>query len=306
MQTRIRELQREPASRSSIDADGDDGLLRLTFECSPTAILVFDKDGTLRLLNPTAERLFNRPSDQIIGQKIRLPIQVGEPKEVDISRPGKDTGIAEIRSNETIWQGETLYVSTLQDVTELVRLREELRALTFVDDLLGLFNRRGFFLLAQQQLKLANRTQKGFYLLFVNLDNLRSVNETSGNQAGDKLLLKAASILKNTFRKSDIIARFGEETFAILAIEAQSGSDDVMTTHLLSSIEKYNAKASPGRKLKVSTGVAYYDPGNPCSIDELIGHADMLLSGHKHGKQKSALLSYIEKNKCSQGFSGGA
>jgi len=306
METKIRELQKEPSNRPSIKADEGEELLRLTFECSPTAILVSDGEGTLRLLNRTAERFFNRPSEQIIGRKIRLPIHVGEPREVSISRPGKDTGIAEIRSIETKWQGETLYISSLQDVTELVRLREELRALTFIDDLVGLCNRRGFFLLAQQQLKLANRTKKGFCLLLVNLDNFKSVSETSGNQVGNRLLVKTVSILKDTFRKSDIIARFGEETFAILAIEAQSGNADVMATYLLNKVEKYNAKASPGRTLLISMGVACYDPERPCSIDELIGYADMLLSGQKRGKPKSALLRYIEKNNCAQGHPGGA
>jgi diguanylate cyclase (GGDEF)-like protein len=296
MEHKAGQHQEKSAHRTLLDAEEGNELFRLIFEGSADAIFVLDREGTVRLLNSGAERLLGRPAKQVMGHKFGLPFRIDEPKEVTISRPGKDTGIAEIRSIEVELHGETFYITSLRDVTEMVRLREELRALALVDELVGLCNRRGFFVLAQQQLKLASRAKNWLFLLLVNLDNLKRVQDTFGQQASDRLLVDAAAILKDTFRKSDIIARVSEETFAILAIETQHDGATIMATRLRKNIEEYNAKVGPDRALLASMGIANYEPEHPCSLDELMGNADLLLYGQKRGRQKSALLWYTEKS----------
>jgi diguanylate cyclase (GGDEF)-like protein len=296
MNTKTGELPERISSQLSLDIEERERLFHSIFEFSADAILVSDSDGIIRLVNRNAEHLLNLPSEQILGGKMQLPITSNQSKEISVLRPGKDTGIVEIHTAEIELNNRILHVSMLHDITEIVRLREELRALTFVDDLVDLCNRRGFFILAQQQLKLANRTKKGLYLFLINVDNFKQVNETHGQQAAGILIVQAAQILKDTFRKSDIIARVSEETFAVLAIEAQSGSTDVIGKHLQANLEKYNATVSPEHALLASMGTAYYDPEHPCSIDTLFGYADMLLYRQKSGIRKSALLWYLEQD----------
>ena len=296
MNTKTGELPERISSQLSLDIEERENLFHSIFEFSADAILVSDSDGIIRLLNRNAEHLLNLPSEQILGGKMQLPITSNQSKEISVLRPGKDTGIVEVHTAEIELNNKILYVSMLHDITEIVRLREELRALTFVDDLVDLCNRRGFFILAQQQLKLANRTKKGLYLFLINVDNFKQINDTHGQQAAGILIVQTAQILKDTFRKSDIIARVSEETFAVLAIEAQSGSTDVIGKHLQTNLEKYNATVSPEHALLASMGTAYYDPEHPCSIDTLFGYADMLLYRQKSGKRKSALLWYLEQD----------
>jgi diguanylate cyclase (GGDEF)-like protein len=220
--------------------------------------------------------------------------------EVTLNRPGKDSGIAEMRSVEFKLNGNAMCVSTLRDVTELVRLREELRALTVIDELLDLCNRRGFFMFAQQQIKLAKRNKKGLYLLLVSINNLAQAKSNGGEQVSGNLLIGMSRVLRDTFRKSDIIARVAEETFAILAIDVQIGGTDIMANRLAGNLEKYNIKANAEEKVMASMGSAYYNPEQPCSLDELVGYADMLLQHQQRGERQSALIWYMEQSGTAQ------
>ena len=296
MNAKTEELTEKKSTQLSLDISEKERLFHSIFEFCADAILISDSDGVIRLLNHNAERLFNLPSEKIIGGKIKLLCKTEQCKEVSILRPEKDTGIAEVHSFELKLNDMTFRVSMLHDITELVRLREELRAMTFVDDLVDLCNRRGFFTLAQQQIKLANRTKRGLYLFLINVDNVKQVSDGNGEKAADSMIVRAAQIIKDTFRKSDIVARVSKETFAVLALEAQGGSTDVIGKRLQGNLEKYNAGVSPECALLASMGTAYYDPSRPCSIDTLFGYADMLLYKQRNDKRKSALLWYLEKD----------
>ena len=269
-------------------------LLRRIFEFSADAIMVSDNEGKIRLLNRSAAHLFNLPAEKMVGQTISPKPSSSESIEVTLTRPDKDSGIAEVRSVEFKLSGNTMCVSTLRDVTELVRLREELRALSVVDELIGLCNRRGFFMFAQQQLKMANRNKKGLYLLLMGVDNLAQAKNNGDEQSANRLLIRMSKILRDTFRKSDIIARISEETFAVLAIEAQIGGTDAMAGRLAGNLEKYNIQAAVEDRLMASMGSAYYNPEQPCSLDELMGLADMLLQRQQRGERQSALIWYLE------------
>jgi diguanylate cyclase (GGDEF)-like protein len=272
------------------------------FNTSVDAIVLSDSEGVIKLVNPKAEQFFNLTSSEMIGRKMQFFCEINGTNEVNILRPGKDPGIAEIRCVEFKLNGsQSIYVSNFRDITEMVRLREELRALALLDDCVDLCNRRGFIMLAQQQLKLVERSKKGLYLLMVKLDNYKQVLAIQGQQASNKLLVKFAEILKDTFRKSDIIARVSDDTFAVLAIEAREDSNDVMASHLLNQLGQYNAKAGvDGCKLLASLGTAYHYPDRPCGLEELLQQAGLQIAGNKRGKQESALLWYLWQTKKAQ------
>ena len=102
-----------------------------------------------------------------------------------------------------------------QEIQERLRAEAEVRQLSMTDELTGVYNRRGFFLLANQQLKIAKRTQMSCCLLFADLDGLKKINDSLGHEIGDRILAEAAYILKQTFRDSDIVARLGGDEFVI-------------------------------------------------------------------------------------------
>jgi len=176
-------------------------------------------------------------------------------------------------------------LGTMQDITERKRMEEEIRALSITDTLTGLYNRRGLSTLAEQQLKIATRLNSEILVIFADLDGMKWINDNLGHLAGDQALIETATILKNTFRKSDIIARHGGDEFIILALGANYTSFDILIKRIQEQINSHNAQENRSFKLSVSIGTALYDPQSPCSIDELITQADKTMYKHKQDKR---------------------
>jgi diguanylate cyclase (GGDEF)-like protein len=176
------------------------------------------------------------------------------------------------------------------------KLEEELLSLSISDSLTGLHNRRGFLSLAGQQLKLSDRNKRGVRLYFADLDGLKWINDTLGHEEGDKSLIEAASVFRETFRASDIIARMGGDEFAILAIDPENSSNpEMLLGRLQSQIDRHNSQENRNYRLSISIGYALYDPASPCSLDELMARADTLMYEQKRSKkdllQQEASLS---------------
>jgi diguanylate cyclase (GGDEF)-like protein/PAS domain S-box-containing protein len=191
---------------------------------------------------------------------------------------------AEVSLN-TIELGSELFIQAIvRNVTERKLLEEELHRLSIVDELTGLFNRRGFLTLSEQQLKFAERIKKSIVLLFIDLDHMKWINDTLGHQEGDTALVEIAAILRQTFRQSDIIGRMGGDEFAVLAIDtAHEGRNTA--ARLRDALDSYNKSEARRYKLSLSVGAAHFDPENPSPLDGLIAAADKLMYEEKRTKR---------------------
>jgi diguanylate cyclase (GGDEF)-like protein len=165
-------------------------------------------------------------------------------------------------------------------------LDRELRLLALTDDLTCLYNRRGFFATATQQLKLARRNVQVLSLFFCDVDNLKKINDSFGHSEGDLALIRAADTLERTFRDSDILARLGGDEFAVLALETSSQDQQAILRRLEGSLRKSNGDEF-GYRLSLSVGVARFDPKNPVSLGELMVRADQDMYEQKRKKQKT-------------------
>lgn len=181
------------------------------------------------------------------------------------------------------------FQAVARDITERKRMEAEILALSITDQLTGLHNRRGFLSLAGQQLKLSERNKNGMLLFFADLDGLKWINDTLGHEEGDKALIEAANMLKETFRTSDIIARLGGDEYAVLAISIKETIPEVFTARLQERIDICNNQENRKYSMSISMGCTYYDPENSCSIDDLIARADKLMYEQKQ-KKKDLLL----------------
>jgi two-component system cell cycle response regulator len=169
---------------------------------------------------------------------------------------------------------------------EREEMQKKLHILSITDDLTGLYSRRGFFSLAEHQLRIAARMRKGLYLLYADIDGLKRVNDKFGHLEGDKLIVKTAEVLKDSFRNSDIIARIGGDEFVIFPVEAEEGSPETVINRLQNKIDRMNKESTQKYPISLSIGKAYYDPSNPCSIEELLHHADISMYEEKNSKTK--------------------
>jgi diguanylate cyclase (GGDEF)-like protein/PAS domain S-box-containing protein len=166
------------------------------------------------------------------------------------------------------------------------KMIKELENLSLQDPLTGIYNRRGFTTIAEEYLKLADRKKMNMFLLFVDVDNLKVINDTYGHNFGDKTLVSLVNIILNTFRKSDIKARVGGDEFAVFPIDTTSEGVSLAVDRFKNNIEAFNSKSSLPTPLSVSMGAAHYNPKHPCSVDELVNRADTLMYKDKKKKTK--------------------
>jgi diguanylate cyclase (GGDEF)-like protein len=168
---------------------------------------------------------------------------------------------------------------------EREKAEEEVLVLSITDQLTSLHNRRGFLPLAEQQLKLSDRTNRGLVIFFADLDGMKWINDTLGHKEGDNALMEVATVLKETFRSSDIIARMGGDEFAVLAIDIAEGNAEIQMARLQDRIDVYNGRENRQYMLSLSVGYSQYDPDNPCSIDDLMAQADKRMYEQKRSKK---------------------
>lgn len=257
---------------------------RTLLERNADAMVVVDREGTVRYVNPAAEAFFGRRAKELLGSAFDFPVVPGEAREVSIVHRDGETLVAEMRVAITSWEEKSAYLASLRDVTENVRLREKLRDLSLTDELTGLYNRRGFLTLAQQRLSVTASAKGEAILLFVDLDHMKWINDTLGHHEGDRAIIEASDILKETFRETDIIGRIGGDEFAIFVSGTQKNSCEILTTRLQDNLDARNAQNNRQYNLSLSVGMAYHDPEHPCSIDEMLALADLLMYEQKRRK----------------------
>lgn len=182
-----------------------------------------------------------------------------------------------------------ILIRSLLYALERHRLLSALRSLSLIDDLTGLYNRRGFAELGEQHLKLAMRTNRAVTLVYLDLDRFKDINDTHGHHIGDQALSRVAEILRAAFRRSDIIARMGGDEFAVLALEASGDNADVLVDRLRTKIDEFNQSDAEPYQLSVSLGVARFSAEARTKLAELLTAADSAMYGDKRSKTRSSI-----------------
>jgi two-component system cell cycle response regulator len=174
-----------------------------------------------------------------------------------------------------------------QKNVELEKANERLRNLSLTDGLTGLNNRRGFMILATGLLKFTRRAGYSLYLLYIDLDSLKHINDTFGHAAGDAAIVDFSRILTETFRDSDIIGRMGGDEFVILIIDASESDLASVQARLQSMVDTHNLQED-GHALAFSLGVIRVDPQSTITMEELLSQADAAMYKHKQSRKRIA------------------
>ncbi|MBN3889530.1 MAG: sensor domain-containing diguanylate cyclase [Nostoc sp. JL31] len=174
----------------------------------------------------------------------------------------------------------------IQEVRNRKQAEIEGRQLLLTDELTGLHNRRAFFLMAAQQLKIAYRMKVYCWVMFIDLDGLKQINDTLGHDMGDALIIDAGRLLKQTFRNSDIVARLGGDEF-IVFISSYFKDADSIQERLQTNIANFNQQQNCSYKLSMSIGIERYSPDSNMSLEQLIARSDELMYAQKRLKRQS-------------------
>ena len=173
-------------------------------------------------------------------------------------------------------------------VMERDQAQKRIRTLAYTDELTGLASRASFIQHMEEVTKTSFRHGRRFGLLYLDLDNFKSINDSLGHAAGDLLLKTIAKRLRNTCRDIDFIARLGGDEFCILIEEVEADYAANVAKRCLEAIsqplEIYSRKLMP----TCSIGIAYYpDDGNDLSTLLKAGDTS-LYTAKENGKNQYA------------------
>ena len=208
--------------------------------------------------------------------------------------PDEEAAVAAVQggAQDYLVKGEitpNMLVRAVRHAIERHRLFSALRSLSLIDDLTGLYNRRGFSDLGEQYLKLARRSGRGVTMVYLDVDRFKTINDSLGHHVGDRALLRVADILRAAFRRSDIIARLGGDEFGVLALEAADESSELLVQRLRERVVDFNRSSPEPYQLSISIGMAHHDDDLRVRLEDMVAEADSAMYREKHGKRAAAL-----------------
>lgn len=228
-------------------------------DCLPEAVITTDVQGDVAYMNRAAERLLRTTAAESRGRALTAIVDITEETDrrtfadpvqqalagnaavylgrrpVPLRREGADDRVVEVSASplrRSASEPSAGAVVLLHDVTELRGSARQLSYQATHDALTGLVNRREFERRLEDAVETARRGDGTHILCYLDLDRFKQVNDTSGHQAGDRLLRDVARLLREAVRDSDTVARLGGDEFAMLLIgcpleKARQIADDV-------------------------------------------------------------------------------
>ncbi|MCX5971621.1 MAG: diguanylate cyclase [Coprothermobacterota bacterium] len=162
---------------------------------------------------------------------------------------------------------------------------EELRHLSLTDELTGLPNRRAFITLGDHELRVAQRSGEWVFLLYMDVDQFKQINDTLSHAVGDQALKDVASVLRNAFRASDIVARIGGDEFVVMVIGEEEDFPQEAGQRLADAVKVFTDRNPRPYHLSLSIGSASVPPSETTTLDSLLEQADHSMYEQKHNPQ---------------------
>jgi diguanylate cyclase (GGDEF)-like protein/PAS domain S-box-containing protein len=282
-------------------------LLRFTYE----AIISIDESHNVVLFNKGAEEIFGYSTAEILGQPIELLIperfraahkghveefarnemydlQMHHKKSLFGLRKNGEEFPAESSIYKYSYGGATTFTAVLRDVSQDAQVKEHLLRLATHDYLTGLPNRLLFDDRLSTAITRAQRNRKKLALLFIDMDNFKTINDRLGHAAGDAFLQAIGERLQTCVRESDTIARIGGDEFAVILENLDKHQDDheAFLKLLRSSVEKTLTVEGEQVIPLISVGIALY-PDDADNANELLKEADRAMFADKQSKGRS-------------------
>jgi diguanylate cyclase (GGDEF)-like protein/PAS domain S-box-containing protein len=276
---------------------------------SSDVIMIAASTGVLRYVSPAAAGVYGIDPDELIGTELASLIHpedlgavvhelrrflAAQPDEEPTTRiecrfragggraARSDGGGEWLNVESTVNRHHGGLILNSRDVTERVRLQEQLQHSAEHDPLTDLPNRALFTERVRQALSGRRTTDPGTAVLFIDLDGFKAVNDTIGHQAGDELLIHAARRLQESVRAGDTAARLGGDEFAALILGDGTTETAARECRILEIAERLRIRLSqPYRvsgtdvRVAASIGVAFAEP--QITPSELMRNADLAM-----------------------------
>ncbi|MGD9811441.1 MAG: diguanylate cyclase [Sphingobium sp.] len=281
--------------------------VRMLAEQSELLLLSLDRSGTFTRVIGASGKLIGRQESDLLGRSFEaLPPEVGErlssgfrevmdydcfDQALEFAAPGNPDCWREARYR--VLEADRLanfeVVLTIQDITDHKRREGVLVEKAHVDGMTGLLNRAGFTDAAQRHI--AQATEENLFLVMIDVDRFKLINDNLGHAAGDAVLAAIAQQMKNQLRATDIIGRLGGDEFAIVLRNVSRDQAHDACDRLVASIARSPVALPEGKDVgvNISCGVACWTAGD--DLEQLKHRADMALYEAKRGGRNKAVAA---------------
>lgn len=264
-----------------------------TIDCAPGVFYVIDAEGRYRRWNrylnamtglsdtelrQTSALTTIHPDDrQYIADKIQAVFREGY-AEAEARVLTVDKGIRDFSFTGQRFEvgGEMFLAGFGVDVTKIKRAWDHMEHLATHDRLTGLPNRNLFFDRLQHSIEKAARRGEHLAVMFVDLDNFKTINDSFGHQMGDMLLIQVAAQLRACTRRQDTVSRLGGDEFTVIAEDIRESSEDVVAgtaERIIHALETPFDLGGREALLSASVGIAFY-PKDGEDVTTLLKSAD--------------------------------
>ncbi|MFB6440549.1 aminotransferase class I/II-fold pyridoxal phosphate-dependent enzyme [Streptomyces sp. NPDC056411] len=262
-------------------------------------ILILDDDNTIRYASPSAEGMFGRiplggvrltdlMAEEDADRAVRALALMREADDGQDSRDDwqvlqRGGALIDVEARcSNLRHDQTVHglVVTLRDVTAQRKLERELTHRAFHDSLTGLPNRVLLLERIERALVRGRRNETVPCVLFIDLDDFKVVNDSSGHSVGDQLLIAVARRLSGSLRASDTAARLGGDEFGVLMEGARGPAEaEVLGEQIVQNLNQPFRLSDEMVSTSASVGIA--SAQDSADAEELLGHADLALYAAK-------------------------
>ncbi|MCP4152001.1 MAG: diguanylate cyclase, partial [bacterium] len=266
-------------------------LLRKALETMHVGVTITNIKREIIYINPAEAEMHGYSVDEILNNESRVfglkqrwrPLTVADLKKMESweresVNKRKDGTIFPVHLISDVVndnKGEPFGIVTCcMDITERKKMEEELTLYATTDTMTGVQNRRTGMLILEKKLHLTRRARATLVICFVDIDDLKTVNDVFGHRAGDELIRTVSTLLKNALRQSDTICRLGGDEFLLIFPNCSLEEARKIWIRITKKCTYLNSSKNHPYNISLSHGFAEFQPGDSISVDDLVGVAD--------------------------------
>ncbi|MGM0471229.1 MAG: diguanylate cyclase domain-containing protein [Bacillota bacterium] len=263
-------------------------------EQSPVSVVITDTKGEIEYVNSAFERVTGYERQEVIGKNPRI-------LKADKFSNQYYKDLWEIINNGQTWKGEFYnekkngdkyweraritplinssgeiesFIGIKEDITEEKNLKKQLKYKAKRDEMTNLYNRRAGYQILEETIVEANRQGGCFSLAFVDINDLKLVNDNYGHGAGDEFIKHVADTLKNGVRDSDTVARLGGDEFIIIIANVFGEEAVQILERMQTALQELKETEAIEYPMSISYGIEEYTADKEIDSEELISRAD--------------------------------